>query len=470
LQDAAQAVNSLRSESQVQAVLCEVAVIRTFVSSIRGDVPLTIELARKTLASLPVTEVFLRSMIAWSLGHAYALKADVPSAEQALTEALSLSRVAGNHAMALMSLNQLAEIQCDRGRLRESARMLQQTLELAKEWGGQNFFILSRTWWLQAWLFYEWNDLDRAATCLGESYKIAAQWKYLRGVVSAHGLLAIVKQAQGDSEGALEMIRQARQAALESRIPIAADALTVYQLNLWKARGDLEIAMRWIREHEPDWSDKGSRIHHAAGTAVARVLIEHSRKQNEQIWMHKAFELLEVLLQRAEAMGLDLDVVDILPLQATALYVQGLTARAIMTLKRALTLSQPEGYVRMFLECGEPMAELLLRVIRSSALSEPHLLTYAQNLLAHFGVSIRDSERPGAVVLSGVDSLIEPLSQREIEVLQLAATGASDQDIADKLVLSKATVKAHLRNIYGKLQVGNRTQAAARARAMRLLT
>ncbi|HET7088678.1 MAG TPA: LuxR C-terminal-related transcriptional regulator [Anaerolineae bacterium] len=472
LQDATQAVNSLRGEKQVQAVLCEVAVIRTFVSSIRGDAPLTIELARQALASLPETEVSLRSMIAWSLGYAYALTRDMPSAEQALTEALSLSRVAGNHALALMSMNELAEIQCDCGRLRESARTLQQTLELAEEWGGQNFFILSRTWWLQAWLFYEWNDLERAATCLGESHKIAAQWRYLRGVVSARGLLAIVKQAQGDSEGAQEMIRQARQAALESRVPIAADALAVYRLNLWRARGDLESAMQWIREHELNWSDKGSRIHYAAGTAVARVLIEHSRKQNEQTWMHKAFELLEDLLQKAEAAGLALDSIDILPLQATALHVQGQTAQALRVLKRALVLAEPEGYVRMFLECGEPMAQLLRWSIESKEWNEPRLEAYARRLLAQFGqpqpeAGMAASSLP--VLASGDEGWLEPLTGREMEVLRLVAAGASDQEIAEKLGLAKATVKTHLRHIYRKLQVGRRTQAIVRARLLRLL-
>lgn len=472
LLDAIRAVNSLQNESQVQAVLREVAAIRTFVSSIRGDVSLTIELARKALASLPETEVLLRSMIAWSLGHAYALTADLPSAEQALTEALSLSRVAGNHAMALMSMTQLAEIQCDRGRLRESARMLQQTLELATEWDGQNFFILSRTWWLQAWLFYEWNDLDRAAACLGESRKIAAQWKHLRGAVSALGLLAIVKQAQGDSDGAQEMIQQARQAALESRIPIAADALTVYQLNLWRARSDLETPMEWIREHEPDWSDKSSRVHHAAGTAVARVLIEHSRTQNEQTWMHKASKLLEDLLREAEAAGLDLDVVDILPLQVTALQVQGLTAQAIMILKRALTLAEPEGYVRMFLECGEPMAQLLLWSVESKAWSDPRLEAYARRLLAQFGRPQPEVDRatsPLPVSTSRDEGWLEPLTERELEVLRLVAAGASDQEVAKLLVVAKATIKTHLRSIYRKLQVRSRTQAIARARSLRWL-
>lgn len=159
-----------------------------------------------------------------------------------------------------------------------------------------------------------------------------------------------------------------------------------------------------------------------------------------------------------------LTVTRLLLLDALALYAQRETALAITTLKRALSLAEPEGCVRSFLDLGQPMQELLLWSLESQALSEPRLRAYAGTLLPYLGTGV--SVGPSQPVS---DALIEPLTERELEVLRLIAQGLSNREISELLSLALSTVKGHTRIIFDKLQVERRTEAVARARELRLL-
>jgi len=143
----------------------------------------------------------------------------------------------------------------------------------------------------------------------------------------------------------------------------------------------------------------------------------------------------------------------------------GNEARAVEELSRVLTQAQPEGYVRLFLDEGAPMAELLRKVSRRTT---TEIRAYAGRLIAAYCQDQAEQAVPPAKTSQG-DTLAEPLSERELEVLHLVAAGWSNQEIADKLVISVRTVKKHVENIHGKLGVQSRTQAAVKARALNLL-
>jgi LuxR family maltose regulon positive regulatory protein len=179
--------------------------------------------------------------------------------------------------------------------------------------------------------------------------------------------------------------------------------------------------------------------------------------------LHGVATMLDRLRKRAEAEGRMGSVIEILVLLATTLRMQGRTDEAMSTLQRALSLAEPEGFVRIFVDAGEPMAELL-----RSALARQIMPDYVSGLLAAFGTT---TGRDGSIQFSGprVKPTIEPVTGRELEVLRLLAAGASNKQIAEELVLVTGTVKAHLLNIYRKLDVHNRTQAVARARELNLL-
>jgi LuxR family maltose regulon positive regulatory protein len=186
-----------------------------------------------------------------------------------------------------------------------------------------------------------------------------------------------------------------------------------------------------------------------AGTAAAGLIDRHPVRQ--------AGELLQRLLPAAMAAGRVENAIQILLLQALAFQMEGDADQALGALEHALSLAEPEGYVRSFVDEGEPMARLLRR-----ALTQGIAPGYAGRLLAAYGKS--------AAVASPVSQpLVEPLTERELEVLHLIAAGLSNGEIARELVIAVSTVKTHVNHIYGKLDVKSRTQAVAQAQALELL-
>jgi LuxR family maltose regulon positive regulatory protein len=172
--------------------------------------------------------------------------------------------------------------------------------------------------------------------------------------------------------------------------------------------------------------------------------------------------LLARLLEAAEAARRVGSVIKILALQALAFQAQGDVGQALSALERALSLAEPEGYVRTFVDEGEPMARLLRR-----ALSQGITPNYVARLMAAFGETAESS--PSVVQPLVNQPLVDPLSKRELEVLRLVAAGLSNREIAQELVVAVSTVKSHINHIYGKLDVKSRTRAVAQAQALGLL-
>ena len=187
----------------------------------------------------------------------------------------------------------------------------------------------------------------------------------------------------------------------------------------------------------------------------ARVLIA----QNDP---SAALAVLEPLRQQAEAKGSARRLLDVMAVQSVALYLHGEKDKAIQMLGEALVLAEPGGYIRLFIDEGEPMAHLLLE-----AASHGVMPNYIKKLLAAFESEQRKSE--GISDLHPAQPLIDPLSQRELKILQLIAQGLSNREIGERIFLALDTVKGHNRKIFDKLQVQSRTEAIARARELGLL-
>jgi LuxR family maltose regulon positive regulatory protein len=220
--------------------------------------------------------------------------------------------------------------------------------------------------------------------------------------------------------------------------------------------------MRWVEERGLD-IDINSRDGPAPPTGAPYLLqeLEQMTLARLAIAMGRSDEaaaILMLLLRTSEQLARTTSVIEILSLQAVAFDAQGDTAAALTALKRALSLAEPGGYVRIFLDEGEPMAQLLYR-----AAAQGIAPGYIGKLLALFP----DVDSP-AKDLAQVE-MIEPLSDRELEVLRLIAQGLTNQEIAQRLFLSLHTVKWHAGNIFGKLGVKNRARAVAKARALGLM-
>lgn len=298
-------------------------------------------------------------------------------------------------------------------------------------------------------LFYEWNDLEKAGRYLQQAIELGEQ-----GGVEAIGFhsaipLALVLQAQGDISEADALIQHAAHIVNKWHLPPITRRISAVQAQLWFRRGQWQQASNWAQANSMSINDDLVETSLTEYCTLARLQIVRA-KQDE------ALLLLDRLLVTAQHSGQFRTVIEILGLQALAWRAHDNIAEALASLKRALNLAQPEGFCRVFLDEGRPMAELLQQARQRGLFPN-----YVDKLLAAFAAA---ESTPGAA-----DLLPEPLSQRELDVLHLVATGASNQDIADQLFIALSTAKKHVSNILVKLDTPNRVQAVARARELGLL-
>jgi LuxR family maltose regulon positive regulatory protein len=316
-------------------------------------------------------------------------------------------------------------------------------------------------------LWREWNDLDVALDHLTEAIDLAAQWSEV-AALDAFGPLARIRAAQGDWTAAQEALETARGLALKSESTEVDDRVVELQrAHLMLSQGDLRGARRWAEKRglSPDLSE-------TLPPGPDQAFVEqHLRKYEQGVFarlllvedrIEAALGLLDALLVQARALDRTDLVIDLQILSALALQAQGDEAEAISALAEALSLAEPGGYVRVFVDEGPAMAALLRRAA-SRGISPAYV---ARLLKAFVGSGVESQE---GQVLPRLQPLIEPLSEREIEVLQLLARGMSNPEIAHALFIAVSTVRSHCKSIYAKLGVHKRWDAVQRAQELDLL-
>jgi LuxR family maltose regulon positive regulatory protein len=275
-----------------------------------------------------------------------------------------------------------------------------------------------------------------------------------------------LKQALGDPKGARDAIGKAEQLVRDKRVARwTARQIKAHQARLWVAQGDLEAAERWAASlahtQEPEKAKEQGRLIYVFLRWTEESALARLRMAQHEF--DDASRLIVPLLQIAEDGGWMGIVIELSILQALALQGQNRTAEALDVLRRALSLAEPEGYVRTFADEGAPMMALLREAATCGIAT-----AYVHKLLAAFDLS-EDERVEETLTHLHAQSLLDPLSDREMEVLQLIAAGLSNREIAERLVVAVSTVKTHINHIYRKLDVSKRTQAVARARELGLL-
>jgi LuxR family maltose regulon positive regulatory protein len=428
----------------------EATAVRAYIAGVRGDLSQAVELSQRALALLPAENLVVRAIVTQNLGVAYHWSGDPAAAIRALTEAVALSRAAGQSFQTLTAMAILGRAYEMQAALRQAMEIYQEALELGTGADRRPAPFACMAYVGMAGILCEWNDLDAAKQSALEGIRLSELGGFVAYQVFGHTLLARVCEAQGDRGSALEQIEQAERLDQRSDYALVTALATELRVRLWLAQGDRLAAARWAQERPLQPAEELDAASEIEQTAVARTLIAQDRTE-------EALSLLASLLEAAQAAGRMAHVIKIRALQALAFQAQGNDVRALSALEQALSLAAPEGYVRTFVDEGEAMARLLRR-----ALTEGITVDYAARLLAAFGESPQ-SASPAA------QALVEPLTEREMEVLRLIAAGLSNREIGDELVVAVSTVKSHINHIYGKLDVKNRTQAVARARTLGLL-
>jgi LuxR family maltose regulon positive regulatory protein len=424
----------------------------------------------KALQWLPKDFSWLRLLILLNLGVTYFVADNHQAARKLLPEVSRIGRARGSAEPAIAGLYLQAQFLALRGRLDEAISLCQQGLELATErrWLPTYAGVLVEV--ALADLRREQNQLEAAAHHATRSLDRAIQ-NHQPGAMMACITLARIRQAQGDFSGAWAALRQAERCQVWLWPTILS--VDAGKGRLYLAEGKVNAAMAWAEDHHLSVDDDlnynvtekfptGSEL---AYLTYARVLMAYGQQRSSPSHSQAALRLLNRLQTLAQTEGRTMRLMETLLLQALIWQSRGDRQRSLDLLQQALQIPRQGNYIRLFLDEGKPMADLL-----TCAAAKPNPAREISPLLAAFGAEVvQASPTVDFSVESANQALFEPLTERELEVLAYLATGMTNQDIAGELYVSLAAVKWHARNIYSKLEVKNRTQAVAKARELGLL-
>jgi len=440
-------------------------------SCLRQDPAKTIELASRALERPPVenrmASFIARCEVLYNLGFAYYLTGELSKAEQTYQEAKRAARQIGFLLRDILVTHKLAHIHQVSGRLHQPYHLYQETLAFMQKQGKEEFFGMGYLYCGMSNLLYEWNRLEEAQQMVAESLRLNEMAPVPHLLIDSYNAQARLLITQRDLDAAQTALQKAADLIQKYYCwPEVIGANESYQVRLWLAKGDLTSAIRWIQERQLAESEALSFMQELAEIARARILIA-------QDLLNEATDLLSRLAKSAGTGGRHGRLIEILVLEAVARQARGELKQAIARLEQALSLAEPEGYIRTFVDEGAPVAALLSEIIGNRR--SPHA-PYVHRLLAAFGIEVDDQGRTVRVADSSRSTptlrpspWVEPLSERELEVLQCIAAGLSNAEIAQQLVIAVSTVKRHINHIFGKLGVTSRTQALVKAKELGLL-
>jgi len=392
--------------------------------------------ARRALEYLHPDNLAVHTAVAWQLGVAYQLQGDRIAAGQAFNEAISTSRKSGNHLfdiVATIGLGQVREAETQLHLAADSYRHIVQTV------GDSPLPAACDAYLGLARIQYEWNDLDAARQDAERSLYLAQQTEDVDTPAASELFLARLKLAQGDAAGAVALLKPVEQFVRQHNFASRLSEVAALQVHIFLRQGDLAAAADLAQAYDLPLSQ--ARVHLASGDPAA------------------ALALLEPLHQQAEDNCWQKERLQVLVLQALAHQAGGDVDTAVTLLTKALTLAEPGGYIRLFVDEGEPMTALLSKMKNEGNRLKP----YIDTLLAAFD---KGDIRPSPY---SPQPLIDPLSERELEILALIIAGLKNKEIAERLFISLNTVLYHNKNIYSKLGVNKRALAIAKARELGLV-
>lgn len=402
------------------------------------------------------------------VARAFQLTGDVTEGpESELRATLVPVRAANNLYTRLNSIVYLARMQTLQGRLHQARATFELAAQAMPSSREQNLLVIHPVYYAGlADISREWNRLDEASELLAQGFTLTRTTLSVDAdaLMLAYTTQLRVQLARGETENADDTLHQlARVASLRHFVPDFISQIATLRARVELARGELDAALRWARGLDPTLFDTPAYPRELELLTWARVWLAYARHSRETLHLPEVERTLERWSEDAQTKKRQNSVIEISVLRAQVANARGDQVRALGLVQRALAGGESGNYLAVFSDEGEPMRRLLL-VLRNRAM--PVSPSYLDSVLSAFGQVLQAPHR-------GVDEppgiLPEPLSDREMEVLRLLVKGASNQEIADTLIIALPTVKRHISNIYAKLGVASRTQAAARAQELKLL-
>lgn len=422
-----------------------------------------IAIAQRALSNLPADERFLRGAVALNLGDAYNRREEYTLAADAFAEAVALTQQDSNLTVHLAALGSQGSLYERQGDLRQAATIYCRAIHVGQAWGkatSQTHPVAGKAHAFYATVLYEWNQLAEAERQASAAIDCCQRWGHVQHLVDGYLALINALYAQGKLEPAHHALTAARLIAAENwhraqeqgtslnAARELVEAVDYMQLWFWLRQGRLHDAARWLADH-------GSEEDLAICFARARLSLMRNEPEAAAQWLAAIQHRLTQRVPRARELKL-------LLLQAQLHQRRADPGKALVPLRMALSLAEQGGYVRVFLDEGPALAELLSKLVQQEPTND-----YAQLLLAGFAAQSSSSRTDAAAQATA--PLVEPLSKRELDVLRLIAADLTYEAIAETLIISLNTVRTHAKNIYSKLNVHRRSAAVARARKLGLL-
>lgn len=438
---------------QFRALPVRIAMARAFNAQVQNRFADTVKFAEMAQDMAAPDDEFMQAQASAIFSFTHWASGELDKVYPFMSSWVDAAQQADNFAFAVASLFAKADILIAQGRLRDAIQVYQTALKLATKHGVES--ITAHHHLGLGLLYHEMGEDERAASHLQKSFELGRQtlivdWTYRKSLAQAY-----LKESEGDHDAALEALDDAQRFYVRTPIPNLRPVAAM-KARIYLKQGQLMNAQTWARKSGLSLRDAPDYLHEFERVTLARIALAEVN-----VNFNDVLSSLEGHLKLAEIQNRLASQIEILITLSLALQSKGERANALASLEQALKLAKSEGYLRLFVDEGEPMRLLILDLRSAIQIAANPLVGYVEKLLAEF-------HQPTLPQNPKIE-LIDPLSERELEVLRLIAQGLSNQQITQKLVVALSTVKGHNLRIFAKLQAKSRTEAVARARELSLL-